>query len=149
MLATIIHAPGDVRLEEVPDPHVLRPTDALGDAWTYRAEDDACLRHDYALASATLLPYYLPEKTFIPSHPALAAASDHRPLFLTFRIPDPATVDQRFLLDEAKAQRIEAVIADMWPERIAPGQIGDNTLTRQVIEAREALLGVLSLDELL
>lgn len=69
----------------------LRPTDALGDAWTYRAEDDACLRHDYALASATLLPYYLPEKTFIPSHPALAAASDHRPLFLTFRIPDPAT----------------------------------------------------------
>lgn len=69
----------------------LRPTDALGDAWTYRAEDDACLRHDYALASATLLPYYLPGKTFIPSHPALAAASDHRPLFLTFRIPDPAT----------------------------------------------------------
>ncbi len=69
----------------------LRPTDALGDAWTYRAEDDACLRHDYALASATLLPYYLPEKTFIPNHPALAAASDHRPLFLTFRIPDPAT----------------------------------------------------------
>ncbi|MBR4189591.1 MAG: endonuclease/exonuclease/phosphatase family protein [Kiritimatiellae bacterium] len=69
----------------------LRPTDALGDAWTYRAEDDACLRHDYALASATLLPYFLPEKTFIPSHPSLAAASDHRPLFLTFRIPDPAT----------------------------------------------------------
>ena len=69
----------------------LRPTDTLGDAWTYRADDDACLRHDSALASATLLPYYLPEKTFIPSHPALAAASDHRPLFLTFRIPDPAT----------------------------------------------------------
>jgi endonuclease/exonuclease/phosphatase family metal-dependent hydrolase len=69
----------------------LRPTDNLGDAWTYRAEDDACLRHDYALASATLLPYYLPQKTYIPSAPALSISSDHRPLFLTFRIPDPAT----------------------------------------------------------
>ena len=69
----------------------LRPTDNLGDAWTYRAEDDACLRHDYALASAALLPYYLPQKTYIPSTPLLSAASDHRPLYLTFRIPDPAT----------------------------------------------------------
>ena len=69
----------------------LRPTDNLGDAWTYRAEDDACLRHDYALVSAGLRPYVLPEKSFIPNTPGLAAASDHRPLFLTFRIPDPAT----------------------------------------------------------
>ena len=68
-----------------------RPTDNLGDAWTFRAEDDACLRHDYALASSGLRPYVLPGKSFIPNTPALAAASDHRPLFLTFRIPDPAT----------------------------------------------------------
>ena len=74
----------------------LRPTDNLGDAWTCRAEDDACLRHDYALASAGLRPYVLPEKSFIPNTPGLAAASDHRPLFLTFRIPDPATPPPAF-----------------------------------------------------
>lgn len=89
--------PSSAPLQEVltyqnkPVLHDLRPTDNLGDAWTYRAEDDACLRHDYALASASLLPYYLPQKTYIPSVAALAASSDHRPLFLTFRIPDPAT----------------------------------------------------------
>jgi threonine dehydrogenase-like Zn-dependent dehydrogenase len=46
VLATTIHAPGDIRLEEVPDPHVLRPTDAVvrvsaacvcgSDLWRYR-----------------------------------------------------------------------------------------------------------------
>jgi threonine dehydrogenase-like Zn-dependent dehydrogenase len=46
MKATILHAPGDVRLEDVPDPSVQRPTDALvrvtaacvcgSDLWPYR-----------------------------------------------------------------------------------------------------------------
>ncbi len=58
-------------------------------------------------------------------------------------------MDQRFLLDEAKTQRIEAVIAEMWPEMIAPERIGDPALAHEVMDAREALLGVLGLDELL
>ena len=65
---------------------------------------------------------------------------------------DPATVDPRFLLDEAKADRIEAVIADIWPEQIDPADISSSgasaALAKQVVEAREALLGVLALDEL-
>ena len=48
----------------------------------------------------------------------------------------------------AKADRIEAVIAEMWPETIDPAQIGSEALASQVIEAREALLAVLSLNEL-
>ncbi|MFK5635736.1 zinc-dependent alcohol dehydrogenase family protein [Ornithinimicrobium sp. LYQ103] len=46
MRATILHAPGDIRLEQVPDPVLLRPTDALvrvtatcvcgSDLWPYR-----------------------------------------------------------------------------------------------------------------
>lgn len=46
MRATILHAPRDVRLEEVPDPQLLRPTDAIvrvtascvcgSDLWPYR-----------------------------------------------------------------------------------------------------------------
>jgi succinylarginine dihydrolase len=58
-------------------------------------------------------------------------------------------VDARFLLDEGKATRIEAVVAEMWPETIHPSEIGSESLAGRVRDAREALLGVLSLDELL
>ena len=64
-------------------------------------------------------------------------------------VADPATVDARFLLDEAKATRIEAVVAEMWPERIEPSEIGSEALAERVMDAREALLGVLALDDLL
>ena len=37
----------------------------------------------------------------------------------------------------------------MWPERIEPLEIGSEALADQVMDAREALLGVLALDELL
>ena len=53
------------------------------------------------------------------------------------------------MLDEAKAERIESVIAQMWPETIDPQDVGTEALAKTVIEAREALLSVLSLDELL
>ncbi len=46
MDATVLHAPGDIRLEQVPDPEILRPTDAVvkvaatcvcgSDLWPYR-----------------------------------------------------------------------------------------------------------------
>lgn len=49
MRATIIHGPRDIRLEEVPDPRVLHPTDAVvrvsatcvcgSDLWPYRGEN--------------------------------------------------------------------------------------------------------------
>ena len=64
-------------------------------------------------------------------------------------VADPATIDARFLLDEAKADRIDAVIGAMWPEAIEPGQIGTADLARQVADARETLLTVLLLDTLI
>ena len=63
-------------------------------------------------------------------------------------VADPATVDPRFLMDERSVERIEAVVAEMWPEQIDPADIGNEALAKQVVEAREGLLGVLSLDEL-
>jgi succinylarginine dihydrolase len=90
-----------------------------------------------------------PIRRVIPVDVRQSMANGGGPACLRLRVvADPATVDARFLLDEAKAQRIEAVIAEMWPEAIAPGQIGDPALTREVRDAREALLGVLGLDEL-
>ena len=63
-------------------------------------------------------------------------------------VADPATVDPRFLLDEGKAARIEAVIAAQWPEAINPLDLGSADLARQVGSARSALLDALDLAEL-
>ncbi len=90
-----------------------------------------------------------PIREVIPVDVRQSMANGGGPACLRLRVvADPATVDARFLLDEAKAQRIEAVIAEMWPERIDPKDIGTERLARTVVEAREALLSVLSLDEL-
>ena len=61
---------------------------------------------------------------------------------------DPATIDPRFLLDEARGDAIEAVIAHTWPERIELAEIGSQDLARTVRAARSALLDCLDLGEL-
>lgn len=59
----------------------LRPQDALGDVWTrFEAGDDSYTRIDYLLASEGLRPEYRPALSHAVRHPALAKASDHRPL---------------------------------------------------------------------
>ena len=90
-----------------------------------------------------------PIRHVIPVDVRQSMANGGGPACLRLRVvADPATVDARFLLDEAKAERIEAVIAQMLPETIQPDEIGTEALAAKVIEAREALLAVLSLDEL-
>ena len=64
-------------------------------------------------------------------------------------IADPATVDPRFLLDEAKGDQIARVISQAWPEEIAIADLGSKALTASVLAARKALLEVLGLDCLL
>jgi succinylarginine dihydrolase len=63
-------------------------------------------------------------------------------------VADPAAVDPRFMIDEAKLDRIARVVEQCWPERIAPDDLKDIGLCRQVEGAREALLEALELDEL-
>jgi succinylarginine dihydrolase len=90
-----------------------------------------------------------PIRRVIPVDVRQSMANGGGPACLRLRVvADPATIDPRFLLDEAKAQQIEAVIGETWPERIAPEQLGDPSLARQVVEAREALLAALGLDAL-
>jgi succinylarginine dihydrolase len=60
----------------------------------------------------------------------------------------PETVDPRFLLNEAKAIAIRQVIAQHWPEQIAPGDLGSPALARDVAIARNALLDALDLLDL-
>ncbi|GAA3800736.1 N-succinylarginine dihydrolase [Qipengyuania pelagi] len=91
-----------------------------------------------------------PIRKVIPVDVRQSMANGGGPACLRLRVvANPATVDARFLLDEAKATRIEAVVAEMWPERIEPSEIGSEALAERVIDAREALLGVLALDDLL
>jgi endonuclease/exonuclease/phosphatase family metal-dependent hydrolase len=64
--------------------HDLRPIDDAGAAWTYRGFDDNHQRLDYLFVSAGLLPETVLDKTYVVNFPALAKASDHRPVVGTF-----------------------------------------------------------------
>ena len=71
------------------------------------------------------------------------------PACLRLRVAcDPATVDARFLVDEARLDRLAAVIAAHWPEQIAVGELTDPTLVTQIVAARTAVLEALDLGEL-
>jgi succinylarginine dihydrolase len=71
------------------------------------------------------------------------------PACLRLRVAcDPDTVDPRFLVDGAKLNRLSAVIAAHWPERIATGELRDPALIEQIVGARRALLDALDLPEL-
>jgi succinylarginine dihydrolase len=60
-------------------------------------------------------------------------------------VADPAAIDPRFLVDEAKLDRLEAVVAEYWPESIDPTHLSDPALHRAIERARAALLEALSL----
>jgi len=61
-------------------------------------------------------------------------------------VADPATVDSRFLVDEARLDRIADVVARHWPETVAQDAIGDPAFVAQVEAARAALLDALGFD---
>ncbi|MES2059303.1 MAG: N-succinylarginine dihydrolase [Pseudomonadota bacterium] len=58
---------------------------------------------------------------------------------------DPATVDPRFLVDDAKLDRIAAIVAAHWPERIDSSMIADSVLVATIERARRALLDELGI----
>ena len=90
-----------------------------------------------------------PIRQVLPVDVRQSMANGGGPACLRLRVvADPATVDPRFLLDEAKAGRIENVIAAFWPETISPAELGDPGLAEKVIAARSALLEALDLTEL-
>jgi succinylarginine dihydrolase len=63
-------------------------------------------------------------------------------------VADPATVDPRFLVDEAKLDRIGDVVRADWPEQIHTDDLQAPALIRDVERARAALLESLDLTAL-
>lgn len=90
-----------------------------------------------------------PIRQVIPVDVRQSMANGGGPACLRLRVvADPATVDPRFLLDDAKADLIESVIAAKWPEQIDPADLGKEALKNSVRSARYALLEALDLTEL-
>lgn len=90
-----------------------------------------------------------PIRRVLPVDVRQSMANGGGPACLRLRVvADPATVDPRFLLDEAKADRIEATIARLWPEQIDPADLGSETLAATVRAARAGLLDALELGAL-
>ena len=64
-------------------------------------------------------------------------------------VADPATIDPRFLVDDARLDLIASVVETHWPEAIDAGAIGDPALVARIETARRALLEALGTVELI
>lgn len=64
-------------------------------------------------------------------------------------VADPASVDPRFLVDEARLDDIAAVIETHWPATIRSDDIADPALVRRIEAARTALLETMGTVELI
>lgn len=63
-------------------------------------------------------------------------------------VADPAKIDPRFMVDEAKLDIIAEVVREHWPERVAPPDLLDPKFRECAEAARTALLERLDLSEL-
>jgi succinylarginine dihydrolase len=71
------------------------------------------------------------------------------PACLRLRVlADAATVDPRFLVDDARLDRIADCIATQWREHIAPGDLQDPAVWDEIENGRRALYEALDLAEL-
>jgi succinylarginine dihydrolase len=97
----------------------------------------------------TLIAGNGPIRRLIPVDVRESMANGGGPACLRLRVVcDPTTVDPRFLVDEAKLDRLAEVIEAHWPEHVAPDQIDGLGAWPEAVAARTALLEALNLAEL-
>ncbi len=90
-----------------------------------------------------------PIRQFIPVDVRQSMANGGGPACLRLRVvAEPASVDPRFLCTPDALSRACAVVADHWPESIAPDALASPALAEQVVAARHRLLDALNLGEL-
>ncbi len=90
-----------------------------------------------------------PIRQLIPVDVRQSMANGGGPACLRLRVVcDPATVDPRFLVDQAKLDHMAAVVAAHWPENISPSELSDPKLWAAITSARMAMLSALNLEVL-
>lgn len=90
-----------------------------------------------------------PIRRVIPVNVRQSMANGGGPACLRLRVMcDPATVDPRFLVTPEKLDLASAIVAAHWPETIAPEDLTQAALRRDVINARHQLLDALNLAQL-
>ncbi len=90
-----------------------------------------------------------PIRQMIPVDVRESMANGGGPACLRLRVAiDPAQVDPRFLVDDARLDRVTDVVARHWPEAIHPAHLGDPALIDQIVTARRALIAALGVHEL-
>jgi succinylarginine dihydrolase len=90
-----------------------------------------------------------PIRAAIPVDVRESMANGGGPACLRLRVvADPLTVDPRFMVDDAKLDRIAAVITRTWPETIASGDLASPKLWADIEAARNALLAEFGITEL-
>ena len=88
-------------------------------------------------------------RQIVPVDVRESMANGGGPACLRLRVvADPTTVDPRFMVDEAKLDRLAGVVAGHWPESIAPGDLKSEELWAAVGSARTALCDALGVAEL-
>jgi succinylarginine dihydrolase len=91
-----------------------------------------------------------PIRKLIPVDVRQSMANGGGPACLRLRVlADPATIDPRFLMDEAKLDHVAQVIGATWPETIDGDALADPALWDRIAAAHTALYNALSLNELI
>jgi succinylarginine dihydrolase len=87
-----------------------------------------------------------PIRRLVPVDVRESMANGGGPACLRLRVvTDPATVDPRFLVDEARLDMLADVIAAHWPEAIAPMDLASGALIADIGRARQALVNALGI----
>lgn len=87
-----------------------------------------------------------PIRRIIPVDVRQSMANGGGPACLRLRVvADPTDIDPRFLVDEAQLDRIAALVARYWPERIAPDELDDTRLIARIEQSWLTLVDHLQL----
>jgi succinylarginine dihydrolase len=87
-----------------------------------------------------------PIRRLVPVDVRQSMANGGGPACLRLRVvADPADIDPRFLVDEARIDGIARIVADYWPETIAPDDLGDTRLIARIEQSWLTLVDHLSL----
>lgn len=87
-----------------------------------------------------------PIRRLVPVDVRQSMANGGGPACLRLRVvADPANIDPRFLVDEARLDSIAAIVSEYWPENIAPGDLADTRLIARIEQSWLTLVDHLQL----